>query len=64
MPQLKNRVGLLKKLARALSSKALKGIAAGIFQSKLLFGMPVMGTCWYSSKYRESPWNKVAMNLG
>ena len=29
---------------------------------KLLFGMPVMGSCWYPSRYRDTPRNKLLMS--
>ena len=29
---------------------------------KLLFGMPVMGPCWYPSRYRDTPRNKLSMS--
>ena len=52
---------MLKKLSTILPNAALRNLASGLFQSKLLFGLPVFGPFWYPTKYRDSNLNKVTM---
>jgi hypothetical protein len=46
IPQLSQRVGILKNLSRVMSTKQLRNTCSGIFTSKLLYGLPVFSNIW------------------
>ena len=53
IPQLSQRLGLLKKLARVASKKKLKMIAQGLFYSKLTYCLPLFCNTWGLDQYRD-----------
>ena len=52
--QLKKRVGTLKRLAKYMSKKRLSMLLGGIFYSKLVYCLAVIGNVNGMLKYRES----------
>ena len=46
VPQLSQRVGVIKKLSKVLSKKQLQNTCSGIFTSKLLYGLPLFSNTW------------------
>ena len=57
---LSKRVGIIRKLARILPQQALQSLVAGLFTSKLLFGLPLKGGCWQTNINRVGHLNKTA----
>ena len=53
IPQLSQRLGILKQLSHFSSKKKLKMLAAGIFYSKLAYCLPLYTTTWGLDQYRE-----------
>ena len=60
IPQLIQRVGLLKYLARLSSNQKLKGFIPALFTSKILYALPLVGSLWGLSGYKEREAQKVA----
>ena len=54
IPQLSQRVGILRKLSKYVSGKRLKLFAEGIFYSKLNYCLPVFGHVFGLDKYRDT----------
>ena len=53
--QLTKRVGLIKKMDKILPLSSLKSLVAGLFSSKLLFGLGLYGAAtWTTRVYRDS----------
>ena len=52
IPQLAQRVGILKKVSSLASKKRLKGIAAGLFYS-LNYCLPLFSNIWGLDSYKE-----------
>ena len=52
IPQLSQRVGILKKLSKYVSKERLKLFSNGIFYSKLNYCLPVFGNVFGLDKYR------------
>ena len=59
IPQLSKRVGILRKLSKYLPMSRFKSISSGLFDSKLIYCLPVFGNVWISctndDKDRKSP---------
>ena len=53
IPQLSQRLGILKRLSQYSSKKKLKMLAAGLFYSKLAYCLPLFTTTWGLDQYRE-----------
>ena len=53
IPQLSQRIGILKKLSRRMSKARLRVFASGIFYSKLQYCLPVFGNVFGLEKYRD-----------
>ena len=53
VPQLSQRVGILKQLSKHMSKNRLKQFAAGIFYSKLSYCLPVFGNVFNLEQYKE-----------
>ena len=53
IPQLSQRVGVLRKLSRKMSQGRLKLFAEGIFFSRLKYCMPVYGNVFGLERYKE-----------
>ena len=53
IPQLSQRLGILKKLSKFSSRKKLEMLAAGLFYSKLSYCLPLFTTTWGLDIYRE-----------
>ena len=54
IPQLAQRVGILKRLSTITSSKRLRMIAAGLFYSKISYCLSLFVSTWGLDTYRES----------
>ena len=46
VPQLSQRVGMLKTLSKVMTKEQLRKTCSGIFTSKLLYGLPVFSNVW------------------
>ena len=46
IPQLSQRVGILRKLSSVMTTEQIKNTRSGIFTSKLLYGLPVFCNVW------------------
>ena len=53
VPQLSQRLGILKKLSTKMSRKRLQLFASGLFYSKLSYCLPVFGNVFGLHKYKE-----------
>ena len=53
IPQLSQRVGILRKLSRYTSKKKLKMLISGIFYSKLSYCLPLFSNTWDLDNYSE-----------
>ena len=53
IPQLSQRVGILRKLSRFAPKKKLRMIAGGLFYSKLSYCMPLFMNTWGLDNYRD-----------
>ena len=60
IPQLAQRVGILRKIAKYMSRKRLKTFASGIFYSKLNYCLPVFGNVFGLDSYRDENSRSVA----
>ena len=60
MAQLTRWVGLLKKLASIMPGSTLRGLVAGLFTSKVLFGLALYGSSWTRWLYRDTRVYKVS----
>ena len=54
IPQLSQRLGILRKLSRIVSKRRLKLFAEGIFYSKLNYCLPVFGNVFGLDVYKDS----------
>ena len=54
IPQLKQRVGTLKRLSKYMNKGRLKMTTSGIFYSKLVYCLPVFGNVFGLEKYKET----------
>ena len=52
IPQLAQRVGILRRLSSFTSKKRLRGIAAGLFYSKLAYCLPLYINTWGLDSYK------------
>ena len=52
-PQLSQRVGLLRKLAKFSSKPKLKMLASGLFYSKRFYCLPLFANTWGLDCYKE-----------
>ena len=52
---------MLKMLKRILPPAAMRSVTAGIFTSKLVYGLPVVGACWQQSRYRAKHLQKLSL---
>ena len=57
--QLSRAVGIVAKLSHVLCPKTLRSVAMGLWQSRLMFGLPLVGGVWIPQKYVEKEWNHV-----
>ena len=53
IPQLNQRIGMLKRLSKFMSKKKLKHFSEGIFYSKLNYCLPVFGNVFGLDTYKE-----------
>ena len=60
IPQLIQRVGILKYLARLSSRQKLRGFIPGMFTSKILYALPLVGSMWALGGYKEREPQKSA----
>ena len=59
--QLNRAVGVIKKLATILPPKQLRVIALGLFQSRLVYALPLVGGLWLPSVYLHKDCNHAMM---
>ena len=62
--QLARTVGLLKKLSVVLPQEAMRSITMGLWQSRLLFGLALVGGQWLPETYLPRQWNHQATTRG
>ena len=55
--QLTRTVSLIRKLSTKLTQNILRTVALGLFQSRLMFGLPLVGSVWTPSPYRAKESN-------
>ena len=53
IPQLSQRVGILRQLSKVASKEKLRNIAQGLFYSKLFYCLPLFVTTWGIDTYKE-----------
>ena len=53
IPQLSQRLGILRKISGVASQKKLKMIAQGLFYSKLAYCLPLFSNTWGLDHYRD-----------
>ena len=61
--QLKQRVGTLKRLSKYMSTERLKMMVSGIFYSKLMYCLPVIGNVHGLDIYRDSKGRSAGMTV-
>ena len=64
IPQLSQRVGILRKLAKYVSGGRLKMFAEGMFYSKLNYCLPVFGHVFGLDKYRDTKTRNLSFTKG
>ena len=57
-------VGLIRKLATVMPPKPLRTLAMGMWQSRLLFGLALVGSQWLPEPYLARQGNKMATTKG
>ena len=60
IPQLIQRLGLLKHLARISSRKKLQSFIPAMLTSKILYALPLVGSVWSLNEYSDREPNKTA----
>ena len=58
IPQLIQRLGLLKYLGRLSSKDKMRSFVPAIFSSKLAYALPLIGNVWGNAKYAEMEFKK------
>ena len=53
IPQLSQRVGILRKLSAFTSKKKLRMLASGMFYSKLSYCLPLFMNTWALDRYKD-----------
>ena len=64
IPQLLQRLGLLKYLARISSKSKMKSLVPGMFHSKLMYGLQLTSSIWGLSSYGEHELAKLSCPRG
>ena len=64
IPQLKQRLGTLRRLSRYMNKKRLKLMASGIFYSKLVYCLPVYGNVFGLDKYKDTSSRSLSFTTG
>ena len=54
IPQLKQRVGTLRRLSKYMDRRRLKMMSCGIFYSKLVYCLPVFGNVFGLDRYKDT----------
>ena len=55
--QLSRALGMIGKLSNIMQPKQLRSLAMGLQQSRLLFGLLMVGGLWLPEKYLDRHWN-------